>query len=76
MKEEGEMVVAIAKAVGLSGLINLNELNLESTKVTDAGLTHLSGLINLRDLDLGGTNVTDEGIKKLKQALPGCSIHR
>jgi len=40
-------------------------LRLNSTKVTDAGLTHLEKLTGLRGLGLDGTGVTDAGIVHL-----------
>ena len=47
-------------------------MNLNGTRITDAGLVHLSGLTNLRDLwltgtgvGLTGTGVTDAGLVHL-----------
>jgi len=60
----------------LTGLSNLEELDLLDTKVGDAGLEHLKGLTKLKSLRLNDTNVTIEGVKKLKRALPNCVITR
>ncbi len=42
--------------------------------MTDAGLAHLARLTNLQELDLRGTAVTTVGRRKLREALPGCTI--
>lgn len=49
----------------LAGLQSITELNLEGTKITDAGLKHLTQFPNLNSLNLSGTGVTDAGIKEL-----------
>ena len=41
------------------------EVDLRSTKVTDAALKHLAELKNLQTLDLRGTQVTDAGLQDL-----------
>ena len=41
-------------------------VNLEGTKITDAGLVHLEPLTNLQELDLGSTEITDVGLVHLK----------
>ena len=46
----------------LKGLTQLEELCLNSTKVTDAGLEHLKGLTRLQVLQLDDTPVTDAGL--------------
>lgn len=51
-------------------------LELDGTKVTDAGLKGLVPLKGLRDLDLSFTKVTDEGVKELQKSLPKCRIGR
>jgi Leucine-rich repeat (LRR) protein len=62
--------------VHLKGLTNLKELDLTSTKVTDAGLVHLKGLTNLRHLVLEDTQVTDAGLAAMQQTLPTCEISK
>ena len=44
----------------------LYELNLDGTKVTDAGLIHVNGLTGLQYLHLNDTQLTDAGIDQLK----------
>ena len=46
---------------------SLRTLNLEHTKVTDAGLKELAGMKSLRSLDLSCTAVTASGLKELKE---------
>jgi hypothetical protein len=53
----------------------LEELYLDGTDVTDAGLLQLKGLNRLEVLFIGRTQVTDAGIEKLQSALPKCSIY-
>ncbi|HKD36562.1 MAG TPA: hypothetical protein VKB78_07165, partial [Pirellulales bacterium] len=55
-------------------LRNLEEFQLASRGVTDAGLANLEGLSKLRWLDLEGSNVTGAGAGKLRIALPNCDI--
>ena len=59
----------------LKGIANLKSLNLNGTKITDAGLVHLKGLTKLKVLDLGNTKTTPAGIKSLQEALPDCRIN-
>src|SRR5438093_1271331 len=56
---ESTPFVTDARLKELTGLKNLQTLNLYGTLVTDAGLTELAGLKNLKTLSLGGTKVTD-----------------
>ncbi len=58
----------------LVGLNNLQSLGLSGTSVTDAGLEHLQGMKQLTVVSLRGTHVTAAGVKKLRQALPNCTI--
>lgn len=60
----------------LKELIELLDVRLDNTQVTDAGLKSLTGLTQLQSLSLHGTHVTDKGVNKLQQALPGCRIIR
>ena len=67
--------VTDAGLIHLSGLSELNWLDLEGTQVTDAGLVNLKGLIQLKTLSVLRTNVTDAGVKDLQTALPDCKIY-
>jgi hypothetical protein len=49
----------------LAEQLQLELLNLMSTRVTDAGMKHLAGLKNLRSLSVERTSVTDEGLAEL-----------
>lgn len=60
----------------LKGLTQLQRLYLGNTHVTDEGLEHLKGLTKLRWLNLAGTQVTDRGVRKLRRAVPNCTIQR
>ena len=60
--------------VSLKGLASLFWLNLEKTKVSDAGLELLSAFAKLGSLNVTATKVTEAGVKKLAAALPNCKI--
>ena len=49
----------------LTPLTRLKQLNLSSTRITDAGLKTIEGLVNLKGLGLSFTGVTDLGMKHL-----------
>jgi len=66
---------AVAEIEKLGGRVTIDEnspdkpvigVDLEHTRVTDAGLEHLKGLTKLQTLDLQGTSVTDAGLEHLK----------
>ena len=64
---------AIAAIKKLGGTVNLDKtscevvgVDLNYTKITDAGLVHLKGLASLTKLELRGTQVTDAGLEHLK----------
>ena len=59
-----------------AGLPRLQELELDSSTVTDEGLVDLAVLAQLQRVSLNATNITDEGVAKLQQALPNCKIDR
>jgi hypothetical protein len=46
-------------------LTALEVLDLEYTKITDAGVRHLAGLKHLRNLSIGGTKITDESLRTI-----------
>ena len=65
----------LRELVGEEYFFTIIDVDLRSTKVTDAGLEHLKGLKSLVQLDLNSTKVTDEGVEKLQKALPNCEIY-
>ena len=58
----------------LSRCPDLQNLSMERTTVTDAGLLHLYQMKNLRYLNLKRCDVTPAAIKKLSAAIPNCII--
>ena len=56
---------ADAQVALLSGLKNLEELDLSHTGITDAGLEHLATLGKLRSLCLNGTDCSGDGLMRL-----------
>jgi serine/threonine protein kinase len=63
-----------ASAAVLSACQNLQQLNLRSTAVTDAGFEHLQSLGRLTSLVISGTKVTDKAIAAFKEAHPQCKV--
>ena len=53
---------------------DLEKLNLNFTKVSDAGLKDIATLTKLELLGLSFTQVTKDGVKKLQESLPKCKI--
>ena len=51
-------------------------LNLDGTRISDAGLAHLKELTKLSSLDINGSQVTEAGVRDLQQALPSLKIYR
>jgi len=49
-------------------------LNLDGSKITDAGLAKLMGQDKLRWLGLAGSAVTPEGVDALRKQLPDCNV--
>ena len=49
-------------------------LNLDGSKITDAGLSKLAILEKMRWIGLARSEVTDAGVKKLRKALPDCNV--
>ena len=58
----------------LTGLTELEYLNLDWNKITDAGLQQLKGLSNLKEVIVASGKVTDNGVKELQKALPKAKI--
>ena len=80
LSENGDDLVASLKTVARAEVcvIISNDavvgLNLDGSKITDAGLAKLEGLDQLRWIGLSRSEVTEAGVKKLKAALPGCNV--
>ena len=77
-KPEGEGNLSLPELVS-SGLTEadlgkVTELNLDYTKITDAGLKEVAKLQKLTILYLGYTKVTKAGVAELQKALPKCDI--
>jgi hypothetical protein len=58
----------------LAGLEQLEWLELDGTRISDASLGVLARLKQLEFLSLGDTQVTREGVAKLKKELTNCKI--
>lgn len=69
-------LAALGSVLGRFAGVEVDELALNGTRITDAGLEHLKGFSGLQSLDLRGTGVTDDGAERLRQALPDCEIVR
>ena len=52
----------------------LDELDLNDTQITDAGLKEVAKLQKLETLWVSDTQVTEAGVAELKKALPSCKI--
>ncbi len=61
-------------AVAIGRLRQLRNLALAGTQVSDKGLCELAQLGNLEALNLRLTRVSSAGVKRLRRALPNCSI--
>jgi len=58
----------------LAKSITLEELTLDSEKITDLSIPTLSGLTNLHKLNLGRARLTSAGRERLKTLLPKTEI--
>ena len=80
LAENGDDLIAGLKAVARSEICVIVTggavvgLNLDASKITDAGLTKLEALDQLRWIGLARSGVTEEGAKKLRAALPNCNV--
>ncbi len=54
----------------MARLVTLDDLRIEGTKITDAGLAELKVLENLRALYIERTETTKQGVALLKEAMP------
>jgi len=68
--------VAALEMIGRRRLTSeqLQWLELEHTRISDASLNVLAGFKELESLSLHGTHVTRKGVAKLQKALPKCKI--
>lgn len=57
-------------APALRGLWTVTEINLEHSRVTDAGIIHLQGMQNLYCVVVTDTAITNDGLVKLRKTLP------
>jgi len=80
LSENGDDLIAGLKTVARTELCvvvtrgALVGLNLDGTKITDAGLAKLEGQDTLRWIGLAKSGVTEEGVGKLKATLPNCNV--
>jgi hypothetical protein len=52
--------------VHVSRCVNLRQLSIDQTSITDQGVAHLSSLIKLYQLDIRYSQITDESLKHIK----------
>jgi len=80
LSENGDDLVAGLKTIARSEMcVILTDgvvvgLNLDGSKITDAGLSKLTTLKEMRWIGLARSGVTDAGVKKLRKALPDCNV--
>ena len=80
LSENGDDLVAALKIIARSEMCVILTggvivgLNLDGSKITDAGLSKLASLENMRWIGLARSQVTDAGVKKLRKALPDCNV--
>jgi len=60
----------------LASLPSLEQLDLESTAVTDAGAARLASMRRLRYLNLRQTAVSEDAVSRLRGSLPNCRVER
>ncbi len=58
----------------LTALENLTQLNLSETGVTNDAIPALAEMKNLKKLSVKATQITADGVRKLREALPGCTV--
>jgi hypothetical protein len=80
LNENGDDLVAALKTIARSEICVIVTdgvivgLNLDGSKITDAGLSKLASLDKMRWIGLARSGVTDAGVKKLRKALPDCNV--
>ena len=78
--ENGDDLIAALKTIARSEICVIVAdgvvvgLNLDGSKITDAGLSKLASLEKMRWVGLARSEVTDAGVKKLSKALPDCNV--
>jgi hypothetical protein len=80
LSESGDDLIAALKTVARAEVCVvvtkgvLVGLNLDGSKITDAGLEKLAGQDQLRWVGLAGTGVSPEGATALRERLPNCNV--
>ncbi len=80
LNESGDDLIAALKTVARAEVCvvvtngALVGLNLDGSKITDAGLEKLGGQEQLRWVGLAGTGVSPEGVAQLQKSLPNCNV--
>ena len=78
--ENGDDLIAALKTIARSEICVIVTdgvvvgLNLDGSKITDAGLKKLTSLKKMRWIGLARSDVTDAGVKKLRKSLPDCNV--
>ena len=80
LSENGDDLIAALKAIARSEICVIVTdgvvvgLNLDGSKITDAGLVKLASIEKMRWVGLARSEVTDAGVKKLSKSLPDCNV--
>ena len=80
LSENGDDLIAALKTIARSEICVIVAngvvvgLNLDGSKITDAGLSKLASLEKMRWVGLARSEVTDAGVKKLSKELPDCNV--
>ncbi len=68
--------LTVSEMSDLAGHPNLTRLTLKNCRISDSGLEQLGRSSRLKSLTLTGTPVGEEAVRKLRLALPKCTIKR
>ena len=80
LSENGDDLEAALKSVARAEVCvvvtagNIVGLNLDDSKITDAGLAKLEGLQHLRWIGLARSGVTEDGLNQFRAARPECNV--
>ena len=74
MSSEQRLVFRLKTIETTRNFSNLEEIWLEDTKITDAGLAQLSQLKKLRFISVSYCAVSDQAVERLRQSIPGVEI--